>query len=691
VPWLAPAAVGGALVAATAAAVVVVLSRGGPAAPEPPPEPSEARVWAAAPAEAPEAPLLRGVPPLERESVSPLADALRPGSVRGFVLRSGRSPAAGALVVARRLSDGRVGDVAARATADPQGGFALAGLTPGPYRVEASLAGVGRGEIVTRAARDPAADVVWLDRPEAPSTITVRVVDGRGRPVEDALVRLGESEWQATAAARTDGDGVARLGLAPDTPQEEALVFASAPAGVARRPVRIGTREETVELVLVAPGRIEGRVDGPASPLGIALWTTTADGTRQRVLATSGTASGLRFGFPNVVPGRYALDVGGESGHPLHSGLVLQVGGYADGRPLLVDVHPGQTTQVEARLVEGAPIRGLARDATTGRPLAGAEVRLRRTDGGPASDPRTLLRARTDATGAYAFAGLPRGSAWDVLVVPWDPGVSFEHRRAVAGDEMRHDLGRAGFFSAAREPATRFGLRPAGSSETPVDLAGLHVAGDLVSGVPPGPWELVVLASRPEETLAVARFEVRAGETTRVPVVGGAEVTVAARVMRGGAPLDGAFVSALGLPFRPAGADGRVEVRAQLPLRMLVRTLVRVPEEDGVELALLTSCMAHGERIAHDVAVPAGVLTATVRDDGGAPVAGAELVLVPETWLGLQPVGLLARRTDARGTARWSALPAGRYAVRAGSREALARAELASDDAVAAVELVLER
>ena len=91
--------------------------------------------------------------------------------------------------------------------------------------------------------------------------------------------------------------------------------------------------------------------------------------------------------------------------------------------------------------------------------------------------------------------------------------------------------------------------------------------------------------------------------------------------------------------------------------------------------------------------MPSGVLTATVRDSGGRPVAGADVVLVPETWLGLEPVGLLSRRTDARGVATWSALPEGRYMVRIlhDEKTLAARAELASDAASTSVDLVLGR
>ena len=245
-----------------------------------------------------------------------------------------------------------------------------------------------------------------------------------------------------------------------------------------------------------------------------------------------------------------------------------------------------------------------------------------------------------------------------------DPGLALDRRslKIAPGSaaEIEHRLGPGGTLSALVETTGTLGVRRDADSEM-IPVAdpprGTSPGVTVVRGLPVGNWEL---CARPEQygsPMVVGRFTIRAGETTYVDTLAGADVVFTGRVTRGGAPVEGAWVSALGLGARPTGPDGRFEFRARLATTMFAQASVRPPEADGLEVTPLLGCMAQGQTIRQDFEIPPGELTVRATALDGSPASGAEVTLaegVPE------PV---SRTADGGGAVRWTGVPAGTYRV----------------------------
>jgi len=165
------------------------------------------------------------LPPMMEQDA---ADPSEPGCVVGRVLLAG-SPAIGAVVTATPLDDG---EPAAVTSVWPAGGYRIANLPPGSYRITASASGeTGEWEqiVVLPGCDAPAVDFRLAD-PPADASITASqlpaaAVRGRTMQVSVTLRNTGEATWRRgdgyslRQADRTSPfyDAPPKIGLPPGT------------------------------------------------------------------------------------------------------------------------------------------------------------------------------------------------------------------------------------------------------------------------------------------------------------------------------------------------------------------------------------------------------------------------------------------------------------------------------------------
>ena len=102
-------------------------------------------------------------------------------------------------------------------SAEADGRFALRGLTPGRYQVQAARDGIWLSEgVELRAGPGEEMPPLSLDIPEPGGPVVVEIVDRQGRPVADRMLTLARPEGPLAAlwprSIRTDGAGTATLG-----------------------------------------------------------------------------------------------------------------------------------------------------------------------------------------------------------------------------------------------------------------------------------------------------------------------------------------------------------------------------------------------------------------------------------------------------------------------------------------------
>jgi protocatechuate 3,4-dioxygenase beta subunit len=341
-------------------------------------------------------------------------------NIAGTVTQGGR-PAAGALV----LISGETLSPPRETTTTADGAFSIAGLGPGVYAVRAVLAGVASktsGELVLGASPSG-------DRPQ-PVHLTLtpgwtlggRVVDDRGKPVPGSDVRIDNvsDNENVPEVQRTDRD--ARW-TSRALPAGEYRITPRRPGFVTRAPVQVvlGARapnpQRSLTLELVRGAEMVGRVvdeRGAALPNAIvrclvpgrADLTVLVDplplaaeaaalppgaghalGRTRNVL----TDSAGRFALPDLLPGRFRLDVSRGEYVSLRTGEWL--------------LGPGQRVDVgSVTLRDGVRISGRVVDDND-TPIEGAQINARPADLKGVDSVVTL----TDRAGQFGLA-IPPGS-----------------------------------------------------------------------------------------------------------------------------------------------------------------------------------------------------------------------------------------------------------------------------------------
>jgi protocatechuate 3,4-dioxygenase beta subunit len=253
----------------------------------------------------------------------------------------------------------------ADAETDADGAFSLSGLPAGAYAVVAEAAGFARARASATAGGAPVEIVM-----DVGGTISGRVVDAEGRPVEGATV-FGESAEPDSSPARswvygtTGEDGEGRFTIRDATPTTYVLrvrASGTGEASLAGVEVAAGRTTDVGTVTLARSGTLTGVVvdtDGegvPGATVLVQREATVSHGDDPRAQTdTAGT-----FEVRGVRPGRVDLVVS----HPAY------VSGRASGIEVEVDKEPAPVRIVLSR---GGRIEGRARHRD-GRPFDDGRV-----------------------------------------------------------------------------------------------------------------------------------------------------------------------------------------------------------------------------------------------------------------------------------------------------------------------------
>lgn len=335
------------------------------------------------------------------------------GTLDGRVVGSGRAAVPGAQVALRRHG---AGAMLARALADAEGRFRIAGLAPGAWDVLVAGPGLspGRAEGVTLGSGQRFPLTVAL---AGLGVVEGVVTDPRGQPLANARVRVvSRGDGLAGALpleARTDFEGRYRL-AAVEVGRAELVAHEQGASLGTTRAVRV--REGTparADFVLAPAGVLAGRAsaDGRAPPLGTAVMASPLRGGPGAPQVARALADG-GGNFRLVVPaGEYRV----------HAAPVEAAVGDLRAPPAFARVEPGATAVVNLGVAPAAEEAGLELLVLEpgGAPSPGAEVTLARPDDG-----KVALALRAGEDGRVRLAREMGLAGRAVAVRAWNGGRS---------------------------------------------------------------------------------------------------------------------------------------------------------------------------------------------------------------------------------------------------------------------------
>jgi protocatechuate 3,4-dioxygenase beta subunit len=345
------------------------------------------------------------------------------GKISGKVVDQNGAPVANAYLRFSLLGGADYG----AATTEQDGSFTAAALSGGGdyvYEVRASERSPVRFEPANGRRRFPPIAVRDGDTHVSGVVITVRrellsiagrVVDDDHRPLANVVVALDMPERGITM---TGDDGAFKLdGLAPGT-------YGLHAQAVGRRTQLddIAAGKQDLEILLSAPGSLEGTLEGFTSTPDIVVSTGSYGPNSGRYQAT---VTGNTFRVRSLPSGNYVV-------------TAREKAGVATVR---VTIKPGAPTTVTLAQRSFGTITGTLTDEATHKPIADAmcfaEV-MDADDGDSAGDSaryQNIARARTDASGAFR---LERVIAGDNHVMCID--TSSKRVQVVAGQATHVDL-----------------------------------------------------------------------------------------------------------------------------------------------------------------------------------------------------------------------------------------------------------
>ncbi|MGE0545475.1 MAG: carboxypeptidase regulatory-like domain-containing protein [Kofleriaceae bacterium] len=519
--------------------------------------------------------------------------------------------------------------------------FAIAGLTPGRYRLRVRGAGLLAAEVRYVAVPADAAQIVVARQ----VTIEGKVSDG-GKPAANVIVALRGEAIGGAIETRTDPSGGFRFAPLP----EGRYQLLGWRGGLAARTVRVnrlgsgpfGAVELQLEVAAIVVGRVIDRDEGTPLEAAVELRPTGDDQAPR--YARSGPDGVFRIeGVPN---GRWIADAFAP-GYLTPGGIELEAG---RGVPELAMVRGGA---VEGRVVDGSgrPIRGAAVRALGGTPNAVVELseavdsdKLRRFSGviaapapvalSPGSDPQLVARGELGVMVGpippIPLAGaLPARPAQPIAIanqVPEPPPLPRADRDSIWTTDTDGRFRIRGLAKGKHTiVANVAGFAEARSKQLAVE------PGQLIPGV-----DLVVTAG----TMLTGRITDQHG----VPVAG---AHVAARPELG-AQLE--TISDTSGDYVLGPVTGTVELR--------VDAHGHADSSRTIELAAARGPTAAEHRENFVIAVADAMLMGTLDDDTGAPVGGAQLEIASGASAGRTAV------VAADGTFTIEMLPAGPVRVR---------------------------
>ncbi len=325
----------------------------------------------------------------ERKSVT-AADTTRVDATlsRGLALRGVVLSDGAGVPQASVLASGP-GDASQFATSNADGGFEIAGLTPGHYRVSASADDAGTAQIDDVDVQKAGPLRLVLER--KPTAAVSGVVTGLGASTGVRAVMVFVKSDDGGESAPADAAGAFRVEKAP-VGRVRVQAYASTPQGdtLASKSVELtlaAGAEASVTLEFAGDIVVAGVVVRDGAPVaGVTVAFQRTDAAGADLPAAARTANGGRYETALPEPGRYRISVSGES------------------TEYTTEADVSASMQIDLD-VTGASLSGRVTDATSGAPLTGAEITLWLA--GAESAPASTLT--TNARGEYAGASLHEG------------------------------------------------------------------------------------------------------------------------------------------------------------------------------------------------------------------------------------------------------------------------------------------
>ena len=339
-------------------------------------------------------------------------------SLSGKVVDEKQNPISGAKVSARKEGGGTfvmdfsqnvpVGKGQEAALTDNEGAFVLDGLEAGMYKIKATAKGYSQSEVggirlSSGTAPEPLKIVL-----QAGITISGRVGDGSGNPLQGAKVRAsGRGEGgHISRSAETDEDGRYEI----DSLSSGSYKVRTQLKGYAQKEIEdVSPPAKDINFTLSDAGSITGRVveKETAKPI-----------PRFRYRANKGHASDRAL-FTFHGKERYSEEGTFET-EPLSPddySLFVRAEGYAPSMTEGIEVKSGETARVEIKLGPPATIAGKVSSEKGLTPVSGARIALLKEREeeiftfGFGFDDRDLLGepVLSDDTGAFRIYGLPVG------------------------------------------------------------------------------------------------------------------------------------------------------------------------------------------------------------------------------------------------------------------------------------------
>jgi RNA polymerase sigma factor (sigma-70 family) len=675
----------GLVVAAVAASLLVALLVLRPRAPTPPDAAPGAKAVVAAaadsrgdrgptPADDPRRDVRDLAPSRPPDLDGPYPAARRLAVLRGFAVDDGGRAADGVAVTVRpwleplpvglQIADDR--DFRFATTTDGDGAFAFADIVEGPCELVARAADGREGRLFAAASANGRDETLWIElgqAPPEPDEVVVEVLDRDRRPqpgvrvdgcVLSATDGLCDGRGHPERSAVTDAHGLARF---RDQRLQCGVFFARTDDGrCGMQPARLDTWQRPwLTITLDAPGAVHGRLlaSGPCDLRGARVVLHAVHATYARGPAvgrsTAVEVRGDAFTADGLAAGTYLVTLDSPAG------LRLELGPLVDGSRIpnqvamcTATVAPGAVEELAVRVTAGGDLQGLVVDGD-GRPIAGASVeavladdhRLRTPGYTLASaeiwnldsfarataNPQTHRLTVTDSNGGYRLRGL---QPLRYLVRVRAPGLApLQGAEVLVADgrtaELRHVLAPAGVLQVASRQRL-LGVAPIGSPERPALFTDARFGVATFPGLPAGRWSVVAYWSGTDILpRTLADVTIVAGRTTWLDLRDrGDPMTLAGRVLAGGAPVAGAMVQ-----FDPARArtdvDGRFTLELGWRLQLLgnpfMNPRVRV-REDGIDYSFaLPPSASNTPRADLDLELGDHALTVQVLDAAGTPVA----------------------------------------------------------------------
>jgi 5-hydroxyisourate hydrolase-like protein (transthyretin family) len=311
------------------------------------------------------------------------------GSVSGLVIDTNGLPSTFANVTLRDLTGGYLNVVGV----NRDGTYSFAGIPAGTYNIAAATKQAADIHSVT--INGNANTVQNFQLHAGQGSLHISVVDDSGAPVPGAQV--GVNNFFSGVGLTADANGNCSIGgLYTSTYTVSASAQGFVSGSTTANVVEPNATAVTVHLtrLIPQPGDVSGVVTDATTGAPIA-----------GALVDYNDSVRLHGQVTTAADGSYTIPALDTNNNPY--AFSFRAGGYAAQFVSKFNLVPGQTNTINAALVPLGTLSGVVTDASTGSPIAGAQVQIGTVDGQGTFSP--YAGVTTDKTGAYT-AGVPAGT-----------------------------------------------------------------------------------------------------------------------------------------------------------------------------------------------------------------------------------------------------------------------------------------